>query len=187
LSSGIAHFNFPPNCPTPKSQKWPILVGHPSADACHISLGAQFQSLFLSGINVPISQRTRTTQRANESSMANCYALASFIKPIKSSRMRLIFLALLGLAVINASEGEESYAQCTGSNKLHCCKQIQNGKPTAEETCKKYNCGSDIQCKSGGGSWDSWSKPTNSWSNSWSKPSGGWNSKVSKVYGSLSQ
>jgi hypothetical protein len=113
--------------------------------------------------------------------------LASFIKPIKSSRMRLIFLALLGLAVINASEGEESYAQCTGSNKLHCCKQIQNGKPTAEETCKKYNCGSDIQCKSGGGSWDSWSKPTNSWSNSWSKPSGGWNSKVSKVYGSLSQ
>lgn len=89
--------------------------------------------------------------------------------------MRAIFLALLVMAATNASEGAET---CTGSNKLHCCKQIQNGKSTAKELCESYNCSPDIQCNSGGGGWDSWSKPTNSWS----KPSGGWNSKVSKLY-----
>ena len=45
----------------------------------------------------------------------NCHAdtihyflLASFIKLIKSSRMRVTFLALLGLSAINVSAGEES-------------------------------------------------------------------------------
>ena len=102
------------------------------------------------------------------------------------------------MSIINISTagegGEESDVQCTGSNKLHCCKQIQNGESAANDICASYNCGLDIQCdddnnnnnnnnsevsrilNNDGDSWHRWYKPTNSWS----KPSGGWNSKVSK-------
>ena len=113
--------------------------------------------------------------------------------------MKVTSLALvLGMSIINVSTAagsEESDAQCTGSNKLHCCKQIQNGDAAAEEICALYNCGLDIQCSNDnnnnnsdvsrilnsdgdGDSWHRWYKPTNSWS----KPSGGWNSKVSELY-----
>ncbi len=105
--------------------------------------------------------------------------------------MKVTFLALLGMSIINVSTAgiaEESLdAQCTGSNKLHCCNQIQSGESAAKEICASYNCGLDIQCDddsnsdvsrilNDGDSWHRWYKP----SNSWSKPSGGWNSKVSK-------
>ena len=95
-----------------------------------------------------------------------------------SSRMRVIFLALVGMSVIiKVATGEELETQCTGDNKLHCCKQIQNGESTAEEVCASFDCSLDIECDdSDGDSWDEYYREERDLGY---KPSGGWNSKVS--------
>eukprot|EP00984_Skeletonema_dohrnii_P000492 scaffold166_cov106-Skeletonema_dohrnii-CCMP3373.AAC.4 len=90
--------------------------------------------------------------------------------------MRVIFLALLGMSVIKVAAGEELDTQCTGDNKVHCCKQIQNGESTAEEECASFDCGLDIECDdSDGDSWDEYHKEERDLGY---KPSGGWNSKL---------
>jgi hypothetical protein len=90
--------------------------------------------------------------------------------------MRVIFLALSGLAAIVSAEGEETEVQCIGPNKLHCCKEVLNKTPTAKETCESYNCSSDIQCNSVDDSSQEISSKTER------ALYGGWNSKVSKLF-----
>jgi ribosomal protein L14 len=70
--------------------------------------------------------------------------------------MRVLILALLGLAITNVA-----IADCSGADRLHCCKMIENGKvDKAEEFCPTVGC--DVNnaskfCNNGSG-WDSWSK-----------------------------
>jgi len=106
----------------------------------------------------------------------NEYSIHHLIQ--SSSRMRVTFLALLGMSVIiKVATGEEVETQCTGNNKLHCCKQIQNGESTAEEVCASFDCSLDIECDdSDGDSWDEYYREERDLGY---KPSGGWNIKVS--------